>query len=111
MIYISFPAPPKIHDIPMRYHEGLQFCRGDTIHARLLFTGRPAPTATWTHDGKTIKASKRVEIKTTQKHSIITIMDAVRNDGGVYKLTVENKLGKDSFEVQIAVVGKLQLFS
>ena len=105
-IHCLVSAPPKIYDTPARYIEGLQFCRNDTIHARILFVARPAPTATWTCNDKPIKSSKRLEMKTTKKHSIITISDCVRSDSGVYKLTVENKLGSDSVEVPIAVVGK-----
>jgi len=67
-------------------------------------------SATWTRDGKTVKASKRIEIKTTEKHSIIMILDAERADSGLYKLTVENKLGTDTVEFQISVIGTTPSF-
>ena len=99
-------APAKIKDVPVRYMEGLKFCRGDTIHARIMFTGRPTPTATWKHVNKTLKPYRRVEIKTTNQHSILTIDEADKPDSGIYTFTVENKLGKDMVEIPISVIGE-----
>ena len=76
-----------------------------------MFTGRPTPTATWTVSGKTLKSSKRVEIKTTSRHSILMINDAERTDDGVYRLRVENKLGSDYVDIPITVIGKSSLIS
>jgi hypothetical protein len=70
-----------------------------------MFTGRPAPKASWTREEKTIKSTKRTEIKSTNRHSIITINDAERTDSGLYRLTIENKLGKDYVEFSVAVIG------
>ena len=95
-----------IHDVPLRYLDGLKFCKGDTIHARIMFTGRPSPTAAWTVSGKTLKSHKRVEIKSTTRHSILMISDAERTDDGVYRLTVENKLGSDYVDIPVTVIGE-----
>lgn len=94
-----------ISDVPPRYTEGLKFGRGDTIHARIMFTGRPTPKAVWTRDEKTLKSAKRLEIKSTGRHSILTVDDADRADSGLYRLTVENKLGSDSVEFSVTVIG------
>ena len=94
-----------IHDIPPRYIDGLKFCKGDTIHARIMFTGRPTPTATWTIGDKTLKSYKRTEIKTTSRHSILMISEAERTDDGFYRLTVENKLGSDYIDIPVTVIG------
>ena len=104
MIFVS-SAPATIQDVPLRYLEGLKFCRGDTVHMRIMFTGRPTPTATWTVGDKTLKSSKRMEIKTTSRHSILMINDAERTDDGVYRLTVENKLGSDYVDIPVTVIG------
>ena len=106
----SFIAPAEIRDIPPRYLDGLKFCKGDTVHARIMFVGRPTPTATWTLADKTLKSQKRVEIKTTARHSILMINDAERTDDGVYRLTVENKLGSDYVDIPITVIGTLESY-
>ena len=104
-VVVLFVAPAEIRDIPPRYLDGLKFCKGDTVHARIMFVGRPTPTATWTLADKTLKSQKRVEIKTTTRHSILMINDAERTDDGVYRLTVENKLGSDYVDIPITVIG------
>ena len=71
-----------------------------------MFTGRPTPGATWTVAEKTLKSHRRVEIKTTNRHSILTIDDADRGDNGVYKFTAQNKLGTAMVEIPIAVIGE-----
>ena len=38
------------------------------------------------------------------------ILDAERADSGLYKLTVENKLGTDTVEFQISVIGTTPSF-
>ena len=43
----------------------------------------------------------------TERHAFLTIKDADKSDGGVYRLDLENNLGSDSGNLTFTVNGKL----
>ena len=47
----------------------------------------------------------------TERHAFLTIKDADKSDGGVYRLDLENNLGSDSGNLTFTVNGKLQAVS
>lgn len=99
--------PAKIVDLPQRYLDGLQICKGDAIMIRVPYKGRPAPKITWSVDGEVIETSRRkVEIKTHPHHSTLVIHDAEKKDSGVYKFFVENSVGSDMVNIPVHVIGK-----
>lgn len=103
--FISVPA--KIVDLPQRYLDGLQICKGDAIMIRVPYKGRPAPRITWSVDGEVIEPSRRkVEIKTHPHHSTLLVHDTEKKDSGVYKFVVENSVGSDTVNIPVHVIGK-----
>lgn len=42
----------------------------------------------------------------TERHAFLTIKDAEKSDGGVYRLDLENNLGSDSGNLTFTVNGK-----
>lgn len=99
--------PAKIIDLPQRYLDGLQICKGDAIMIRVPYKGRPAPKIIWSVDGEVIETSRRkVEIKTHPHHSTLVIHDAEKKDSGVYKFLVENSVGSDMVNIPVHVIGK-----
>lgn len=42
----------------------------------------------------------------TERHAILTIKEAHKEDDGQYRLTLENEFGKDSAVIKIKVIGE-----
>lgn len=102
----TFSVPAKIVDMPQRYLDGVQICKGDAIMIRIPYKGRPAPKITWSVDGEVIEPSRRkVEIKTLPHHSTLVIRDTEKKDSGVYKFMVENSVGSDMVNIPVHVIG------
>ncbi|XP_026223854.1 myosin binding protein Ha [Anabas testudineus] len=66
---------------------------GEQINLVIPFLGKPKPVVSWLKDGQPLD-SKRVNIRNTDKDSILFIRTAQREDSGVYEMTVK----VDSFE-------------
>ncbi|KAK2897601.1 myosin binding protein Ha isoform X1 [Channa argus] len=66
---------------------------GEQINLVIPFLGKPKPAVSWLKDGQPLD-SKRVNIRNTDKDSILFIRTAQRDDSGVYEITVK----VDSFE-------------
>ncbi|KAK2851438.1 hypothetical protein Q5P01_007714 [Channa striata] len=66
---------------------------GEQINLVIPFLGKPKPVVSWLKDGQALD-SKRVNIRNTDKDSILFIRTAQREDSGVYEITVK----VDSFE-------------
>ncbi|KAF3690173.1 Myosin-binding protein H [Channa argus] len=75
---------------------------GDKINLTVPFTGKPKPAVSWTKNGKPLDP-KRVNIRSTERDSILFIRAAERDDSGVYEMTVkvEDFEDKAHFTLQI----------
>jgi len=60
---------------------------GDKINLTIPFTGKPKPVVSWTKDGEA--PDKRVNIRSSDKDSILFIRTAERADSGVYEMCVK----------------------
>uniref|UniRef100_A0A3Q3JDF2 Titin n=1 Tax=Monopterus albus TaxID=43700 RepID=A0A3Q3JDF2_MONAL len=64
---------------------------GETFIIDADYTGKPLPEVIWLKDGKEIdKATPRMEINTTLTHTILTVKDCIRVDGGHFVLKLVN---------------------
>ncbi|XP_035512119.1 myosin binding protein Ha isoform X1 [Morone saxatilis] len=66
---------------------------GEQINLVLPYLGKPKPVVSWLKDGQPLD-TKRVNIRNSDKDSILFIRTAQREDSGVYEMTVK----VDSFE-------------
>lgn len=101
---LSVLAAPRIH-IPNRFEKPVAFEKGETIVLKIPFTGNPKPSLTWYKDGKPLKGSRYIQ-EVTERHAFLTIKDAEKNDGGTYRLDLENTLGNDSGNLTFSVNGE-----
>ncbi|KAK5894693.1 hypothetical protein CesoFtcFv8_011364 [Champsocephalus esox] len=103
----TLAQPVPIHEIierpKVRMPRALRACCvrkvGEQINMVIPFLGKPKPAVSWLKDGKPLD-TKRVNIRNSDKDSIIFIRAAERDDSGVYEMLVK----VDSFEDRSAIV-------
>ncbi|XP_029907908.1 myosin binding protein Hb [Myripristis murdjan] len=61
---------------------------GEKINLTIPFTGKPKPVVTWTKNGQPLD-KKRVNIRSTERDSILFIRASEREDSGVYEMCVK----------------------
>ncbi|XP_040007931.1 myosin binding protein Ha isoform X2 [Xiphias gladius] len=66
---------------------------GEQINLVIPFLGKPKPVVSWLKDGQPLD-NKRVNVRNSDKDSIMFIRTAQREDSGVYEMTIK----VDSFE-------------
>nr|XP_034332878.1 twitchin isoform X27 [Crassostrea gigas] len=98
---LNIRAPPKIN-VPSRFKEVSTFEKGEPVVIKIPFTGNPKPTVKWVRDGVEIKGRNYVQ-EVTDRHAILTIKEATKEDDGPYRLTLENELGTDSAVIKIQI--------
>lgn len=85
------------------------FEKGESVVLKIPFTGNPKPTVKWIRDGEELRGS-HYHIEITDRHAILTIKDANKDDDGPYRLSLENDLGADSAIIKIQINGKIISF-
>ncbi|XP_039460917.1 myosin binding protein Ha isoform X2 [Oreochromis aureus] len=71
---------------------------GEQINLVIPFLGKPKPAVSWLKDGQPVD-TKKVNIRNSDKDSILFIRSAQREDSGVYEMTLK----VDSFEDKAAI--------
>lgn len=101
---LAEPVPIReIVDRPkIRLPRALRSCYvkqvGEQINLVIPFLGKPKPVVSWLKDSKPLD-TKKVNIRNSDKDSILFIRTAQREDSGVYEITVK----VDSFEDKAAI--------
>src|SRR5437870_481736 len=90
-----FLAKPKIF-VPPRFQGVSSYAKGENIVLKIPFKGYPRPTAQWSKDGSNISSSDHYEMEMADRHAILTVHGAIKEDIGNYRLLLENPLGSDS---------------
>ncbi|CAN9511916.1 unnamed protein product [Ophioblennius macclurei] len=76
---------------------------GDKINLTIPFTGKPKPVVSWTKDGAALD-TKRVNIRSTDRDSILFIRAAERADSGVYEMCVKVDDFEDKAPLTLQIV-------
>ncbi|XP_034021472.1 myosin binding protein Hb [Thalassophryne amazonica] len=76
---------------------------GDKINLTIPFTGKPKPVVTWTKNGQPLDP-KRVNIRSTERDSILFIRSSEREDSGVYKICVKVEGFEDKASLTLQIV-------
>ncbi|KAF6733011.1 Titin, partial [Oryzias melastigma] len=77
----------------------------EKLHIPVPFKAVPAPRVTWHKDGKELKADERIGFRKEYTSLHLEIDSSVHPDAGVYKVTLENKLGSASATINVKVIG------
>lgn len=99
---LKIKTAPKL-SVPPRFRGSAFFDKGENGVIKIPFTGNPKPTITWTKDGERIESGARYQVKTEERHAILTIMDVSKADSGSYTITAENELGQDFALIPVQV--------
>lgn len=67
--------------------------------------GKPKPVVSWTKDGQPLD-TKRVNIRSTDRDSIMFIRTSERDDSGVYEMCVKVDDFEDRASLTLQIVGK-----
>ncbi|XP_017549677.1 myosin binding protein Ha isoform X1 [Pygocentrus nattereri] len=108
---VSLPNPVAIRELVDRPRIRLPcFLRaryikqvGDQINLVIPFIGKFKPVITWTKDGKPLDV-KKVNIRNSDKDSILFIRKAERGDTGTYQMTVKVDSLEDKANIVIQIV-------
>lgn len=95
-------CPPKFHTIP---HKRVVE-KGETVRFLCTVTGHPVPWCTWDKDGIPITTSARINIKQKNGIKILEIVEVTLEDAGLYRVTVENDVGRTKASARLEIVSK-----
>uniref|UniRef100_A0A8D0DFL8 Myosin-binding protein H n=2 Tax=Sander lucioperca TaxID=283035 RepID=A0A8D0DFL8_SANLU len=76
---------------------------GEKINLSIPFTGKPKPVVTWTKNGQPLD-TKRVNIRSTDRDSILFIRTSEREDSGVYEMCVKVEDFEDKASLILQIV-------
>lgn len=108
---VEIQTKPKIK-VPPQYQclneedgslSALAFDRGESVQLKIPFTGNPPPKVQWFKGDEEIEPGAQFDIESDDRHTILTIRDATREDSGEYRLVVSNALGQDSASFNVSV--------
>lgn len=71
--------------------------------------GKPKPLVSWLKDGQPLDP-KRVNIRNSDKDSILFIRNSQREDSGVYEMTVKVDSFEDRATLTLQIVGETQTY-
>ncbi|XP_008277999.1 myosin binding protein Hb isoform X1 [Stegastes partitus] len=108
---VALPEPVLVKEVADRPKVRLpRFLRqryvahvGDKINLTIPFTGKPKPVVSWTKNGGALD-TKRVNIRSTDRDSILFIRAAERDDSGVYEMTVKVDDFEDKASLTLQIV-------
>ncbi|XP_052825204.1 twitchin isoform X2 [Octopus bimaculoides] len=98
---LEIKSSPKIN-VPPRFRDISTFEKGESVVLKIPFTGNPKPTVKWIRDGEELRGA-HYHVEITDRHAILTIKDANKDDDGPYRLSLENDLGADSAIIKIQI--------
>ncbi|KAM4570621.1 myosin binding protein Ha [Fundulus diaphanus] len=76
---------------------------GDQINLVIPFIGKPKPTVSWLKDGQPLD-TKRVNIRNSDRDSIMFIRGAQMDDSGIYEMTLKVESIEDKATVTLQIV-------
>lgn len=91
--------------------EPMRVTVGDACTLECKVAGTPELSTGWFKDGKELTNSQKYRITFLNKVSTLKIMDAEKEDGGLYTFAVQNDVGKSSCTASVDVLGWLGCLS
>lgn len=92
--------PPKFYTIP---HNRIAE-EGETVRFQCAITGHPEPWAVWHKNGHPVVPSSRITITERDDVRTLEISDVKSEDSAIYKITLENEVGKIEASARLEVI-------
>lgn len=102
---VNIKSRPKIF-VPPRFQDRAQFSKNETMQIKIPFKGWPQPTATWSKDGQKLEPGGRFHMELMDRHAVLMVKGASKDDNGPYRLLLENEIGSDSCIINVLVVDR-----
>lgn len=93
-------CPPKFYAVP---HNRL-VQEGETVRFQCAVVGHPAPWIKWDKNGTVVTPSTRISIKERDDVKILEIIDVMREDAALYRVTAENDFGRIEASARLEVI-------
>jgi len=76
---------------------------GMSARFEATFAGNPPPTVTWMKEGEELKNSKKIQIRTKDFRTTMTVIDVNDDDAGTYICKVANEIGADTSRASLTI--------
>lgn len=93
--------PPKFYAYP---HNRVAE-EGEKVRFQCAVAGHPDPWVTWEKDGTVVTPTSRLRITEKEDLKTLEISDVTTADSGVYKVTLENDVGRVEASAKLDVIG------
>ncbi|XP_023315509.1 uncharacterized protein LOC106652366 isoform X1 [Trichogramma pretiosum] len=100
-------CPPKFYSIP--HNRVVE--EGETVRFQCAVSGHPLPWCTWDKDGQPLTNSSRVSITEKDDIRTVEISDVHFEDAGLYRVTLENDVGKTEATARLEIINRNTLIS
>ncbi|XP_032676016.1 uncharacterized protein LOC116846386 isoform X2 [Odontomachus brunneus] len=97
-------CPPKFYAVP---HNRL-VQEGETVRFQCAVVGHPAPWIRWDKNGIIVTPSARISIKERDDVKILEIVDVMREDAALYRVTAENDFGRIEASARLEVISRYE---
>ena len=77
---------------------------GETVRFQCAIVGHPAPWIRWDKNGTIVTPSTRISIKERDDIKILEIIDVMREDAALYRITAENDFGRIEASARLEVI-------
>jgi len=77
---------------------------GETVRFQCAVVGHPAPWVRWDKNGTVVTPSARISIKERDDVKILEIIDVMREDAALYRITAENDFGRIEASARLEVI-------
>jgi hypothetical protein len=79
---------------------------GEKLVLDTTIEGLPDPTIAWTFNGEPLTSNGHTFVETNHVSSRVSLVDAITQQSGVYKIVAENKVGSAEAAFTVTVRGK-----
>ncbi|XP_026825970.1 uncharacterized protein LOC105284959 isoform X2 [Ooceraea biroi] len=95
-------CPPKFYAVP---HNRL-VQEGETVRFQCAVIGHPAPWIRWDKNSTIVTPSARISIKERDDVKILEIVDVMREDAALYRVTAENDFGRIEASARLEIISR-----
>ncbi|KAG8223460.1 hypothetical protein J437_LFUL001954 [Ladona fulva] len=78
---------------------------GETVRFTCAIAGHPLPWASWDKDGVRITPTARISLSEKDDLRLLTISEVTLEDAGLYRVTLENEVGRVEASARLDVIG------
>lgn len=95
-------SPPKFYALPRNKIVN----EGDNVRFQCSVHGHPIPVTKWDRDNRLIENKERFRVYEEDDMRILEILNVRLEDAGLYRITLENDVGRVGSSARLDVVGE-----